>query len=53
MHVDSQNLAVNFVETMKNVKETGQYEDIFTNNISVGTAGMLEKLVEYRENKLG
>ena len=53
MHVDSQNHAVNCVETMKNVKETGKYEEIFTNNISVGTAGMLEKLVEYRENKLG
>ena len=53
MHVDSQNHAVNCVETMKNVKESGKYEDIFTNNISVGTAVMLEKIVEYRENKLG
>jgi hypothetical protein len=46
MHVDSQNHAVNCVETMQNVKETGKYEDIFSNNISVGTAAMLEKIVE-------
>ena len=53
MHVDSQNHAVNCIETMKNVKETGKYDEIFTNNISAGTAVMLEKILEFRENKLG
>ena len=53
MHVDSQNHAVNCVETMKNVKETGKYDDIFTTNIPAGTAVMIERILEFRENKLG
>ena len=53
MHVDSQNHAVNCFETMKNVKVRGNYDEIFTNSISVETAAMLEKILEFRENKLG
>ena len=50
MHVDSQTHAVNCLETMKNINEP---ENIFTNNISIGTAMMLEQIVKFRENKLG
>ena len=54
LHIDSQKHAVNCVETMKNVKKNGNYNEIFTNNISSDTAAMLLQIMEFREdNKLG
>ena len=52
-HVDSQNHSVNCAATMQNVRTKGNYEEIFSSNISIETAMMLQQIVEYRFNKLG
>ena len=49
---DSQSHSVNCVETMKNVKVKGKYEEIFTNNISCETASMITNILDVRKNKL-
>ena len=53
MHMDSQAHSIVCVETMRHVKHRGNYEEIFTNNISSETANMLQEILEYRKNKLG
>ena len=49
---DSQTHSVNCLETMKHVRTKGNYEEIFTNNISRETAIMITQIVEVRKNKL-
>ena len=49
---DSQSHSVNCVETMKNVKVKGKYEEIFTNNITHETASMITNILDVRKNKL-
>ena len=44
LHVDSQTHAVNCQEILNSVKVTGNYQEIFTDNISRETATMLEKM---------
>ena len=52
-HRDSQSHAVNCHETMKNVTAKGNYNEIFSKQISKKTACMLEQIIESRKNKLG
>ena len=53
LHVDSQNHAINCEEVRKSVKQkTGNYQEIFTHNISSETATMLEEIMKLRKNKL-
>ena len=52
MHVDSQEHGVNCTVTKKSLKKAGKYEEIFTNNITVATAQMLQELVEFRKEQL-
>ena len=53
MHVDSQEHVVNCTETKKRLKKAGKNVEIFTNNISVATAQMLQELVEFRKEQPG
>ena len=53
LHIDSQAHGVNCPEVLKNVNKTGNYQEIFTDNISSDTATMLEAIMKYRKNKLG
>ena len=52
MHVDSQEHVVNCTETKKSLKKAGKYEEIFSSNISVATAQMLQELVEFKKEQL-
>ena len=52
-HVDSQTHSVNCAATMKNIRTKGNYNEIFSSNISMETAMMLQQIVEYRDNNLG
>ena len=52
LHVDSQTHAVNCQEILNSVKVTGNYQEIFTDNISRETAKMLEMMSKLRKDKL-
>ena len=52
-HVDSQAHSVNCSLTMENIRTKGNYNEIFSSNISIETAAMLEQIIAYRNNKLG
>ena len=52
LHTDSQSHSMVCVETMRNVRNKGNYSEIFTNDISSDTAKMLQQVTAYRENKL-
>ena len=53
LHVDCQKHAISCVETLKHVENIGDYEEIFSKNISSDTAKMLKQIEEFRTNKLG
>ena len=53
LHVDSQTHSVNCSLTMKHVRTQGNYNEIFSSNISIETATMLQQIVAYRDKKLG
>ena len=50
MQKDCQAHSQNCHETMKNVKNIGKYDEIFTDTISKETAEMLEEIKSVREN---
>ena len=52
-NVDSQAHRVNCLEVQKNVKKQGNYQEIFTDNISNDKTTMLEEIMKYRRDKLG
>ena len=46
----SQIHSIQCVDLMKNIKNKGNYNEIFTNNISYETAAMLMEITDFREN---
>ena len=49
LHVDSQTHSVNCAATLQNIRTKGNYNEIFSSNISIETAMMLQQILEYRD----
>ena len=49
LHTDSLSHAVNCIETLKRVKTRGNWQEIYTENISIETAIMLSEISEIRK----